>query len=326
MDEVTWIEVLTRQREVASRQRFDGRDSVTVGRAYDNDIIVDDTHVAAHHLRLARGDDGLWVAQDLGSINGLRLDGERATRERIVLESTSTLHIGNTFLRLRSASQPVAAEVPLVRSTPRWPIALACLALVLGVALLDLWRAETAEPKLIRYLSPLLVLAAVVAAWTCAWSVLSRILTGHARFGTHLLVISAGLALYTVYDEFSELGAFALSWTALARSVYIGAWVAFAAVCLAHLRVLGRTHLAIKAGAVVALAALGVTVQTLKLSEWRANYGQASTLERLEPPSIRVAGAQTATAFFSNSADLRTTLDQARSQEPAGDAGADSGD
>lgn len=323
MDEVTWIEVLTRQRDVAARQRFDGRNVITVGRAYDNDVVIDDAHVAAHHLRLVQGDDGMWIAEDLGSINGVRLESERASRERIVLDGSGTLQIGATFVRLRSSSQPVPAELPLVRGRPRWPIALACLAFVLGIALLDLWRAETAEPKLIRYLSPVLVLAAVVAAWTSAWSVLSRILTGHARFGTHLLVICAGLALYTVYDESSELGAFALSWTALARSVYIGAWVAFAAVCLAHLRVLGRTHLPIKAGAVIALAALGITVQTLKLSDWRANSGQALTLERLEPPSIRIAGAQSQPMFFTQTSDLRAALDTARSQEPEGDAAAD---
>ncbi|MEO7431627.1 MAG: FHA domain-containing protein [Dokdonella sp.] len=323
MDEVTWIEVLTRQRDVASRQRFDGRNIITIGRAYDNDVVVDDVHVAAHHLRLARGDDGVWIAEDLGSINGVRLEGARVMRGPIVLDGSGTLQIGATFVRLRTSSQPVAAELPLVRGTPRWPIALACFAFVLGVALLDLWRAETAEPKLIRYLSPVLVLAAVVAAWTCVWSVLSRILTGHARFGTHLLVICAGLALYTMYDESSELGAFAFSWTALARSVYIGAWVAFAAVCLAHLRVLGRAHLPIKVAAVIALAALGVTVQTLKLSEWRATYGQASTLERLEPPSIRIARPQSQPVFFTRSADLRAALDQARSQEPEGDAAAD---
>jgi hypothetical protein len=326
MDEVTWVEVLTRHHEVAMRQRFDGRDSLTVGRAYDNDVVIDDVHVAAHHLRLARGEDGRWGAEDLGSINGLRLDGQRGRRARVAIDATSTLHIGTTFLRVHTSATPVPAELPLTLAVPRWPIALACLALVLAVALLDLWRAETAEPKLIRYLSPALVLAAVVAVWTSAWSVLSRILTGHARFGMHLLIVSAGLVLYTAYDEFSELGAFALSWTALARSVYVGAWVAFAAVCLAHLRTLGRAHLPIKVIAVVALAALGITMQTLKLSEWRANYGQASTLERLEPPSIRIARAQTQAAFFTNNADLRKTLDMARKQEPTGDAGADGDD
>jgi hypothetical protein len=321
MDEVMWVEVLSRQRDVVERRRLVGHDVITIGRAYDNDVVLDDTHVGAHHLHIARGIDGHWVAEDLGSVNGLRVDGDRERHQHVVLDGATTLHIGNTYLRLRAASYPVPAELPLVRSMPRWPAALACIALVFALALLDLWRAETGEPKLIRYLTPVLALAAVIAIWTCAWSVLSRILGGHARFGTHLLIAGVGLLLYTTYDEFGELGAFALSWTALARYVYVGAWLVFAAVCFAHLRVLGVGHQAIKALAVVALAALGITVQSLKMSDWRANYGQASTLQRLEPPSIRVVGAQTPTAFLTNSADLKSVLDKARNDEPAGDGG-----
>lgn len=326
MDEVMWVEVLSRQHEVTLRQRIANHDVVTIGRAYDNDVVLDDAHIAAHHLRLTRDADGRWTAEDLGSINGLYLEGDRKRREQIVLDGSTTVHIGNTFLRLRTAIQDVPAELPLLRSVPRWPIALACIALVFALALLDLWRAETAEPKLIRYLTPVLLLAAVIAVWTFAWSVLSRILSGHARFATHLLIVGVGLLLYTVYDEFSELGSFALSWTALARYVYIGAWLAFAAVCFAHLRALGSTHLPIKAAAVLALAALGITVQSLKLSEWRATYGQASTLQRLEPPSIRIVGTQSQAAFFTGITDLKGALDKARSEEPGGDAAADGSD
>lgn len=315
MDEVIWIEVLSRQRDVVSRQRVPGN-ALTIGRAYDNDVVLDDPHVAAHHLRLARGDDGRWAAEDLGSINGLHADGAR--RERIVLGDDTVLQIGHTGLRLRSSAHAVPAELPIVRATPRWPLALGCLVLVFAFALLELWFAETAEPKAIRYLTPLLSLAVIVAIWTSAWSVLSRIFTGHARFGLHLLIVGAGLLAYSVYEQATELGAFALSWTALARYAYVGAWMAFAAVCFAHLRALGHSRLPLKVASVVALAALGVTMQSLKLSDWRANYGQPVTLQRLEPPSLRLVPAQRDAAFFANVEALKAGLDKARSEEPVG--------
>ncbi|GAA0712822.1 FHA domain-containing protein [Dokdonella soli] len=325
MDEVTWIEVLSRHREVASRQRV-ATNAVTIGRAYDNDVVLDDPHVAAHHLRLVRGDDGAWVAEDLGSLNGLFADGQHQRQARVVLNGGTTLRIGHTGLRLRTSAQPVPAEQPLLRSAPSWPLALGCLALVFGLALLDLWLRETGEPKLIGYLTPLLTLAVMVAIWTSAWSVLSRIFGGHARFGLHLLIVGAGLLAYTLYEQASELGAFALSWTALARSVYAGAWLAFAAVCFAHLRVLGNTRLPLKAIAVLALAALGIGMQSLKQSDWRANYGQPVTLQRLEPPSLRIVSAHSEIVFFANVASLKAGLDKARSEEPAGgESGAEMG-
>lgn len=43
-----WIEVLGRHGDVALRQRFTST-PITIGRAYDNDVVVDDLHVAAHH-------------------------------------------------------------------------------------------------------------------------------------------------------------------------------------------------------------------------------------------------------------------------------------
>ena len=53
-----WIEVLSRlHHDVAARYRFSDV-PITIGRAYDNDVVVDDPHVAAHHLRITRGENG----------------------------------------------------------------------------------------------------------------------------------------------------------------------------------------------------------------------------------------------------------------------------
>lgn len=322
MGEVIWIEVLSRQRDVVARQRVSG-DAFSIGRAYDNDLVLDDPHVAAHHLRLLREADGGWVAEDLDSINGLRVDGAR--RARVPLDGATIVVAGHTGLRLRTSAQAVPAEVPLARpGAPHWAIALACLAGVFALAMLELWLGETGEPKLIRYLTPLLTLAVIVAIWVSGWSVLSRVFHGHARFGLHLLIVATGLLAYSLYEQVAELGAFALSWTALARGVYVGAWLLFAAVCYAHLRALGPARLPLKAACVLALAALGITMQSLKQSDWRANYGQPETLQRLEPPSLRIVAAREPGAFFADAERLKASLDRARSETPAGgDASAD---
>jgi len=314
--EFVWLEVLGRHRDVITRQRITSK-AITVGRAYDNDIVLDDPHVAAHHLRIARGDDGAWTATDLGSVNGVFVEGDRARRQHIVLDGATTLQLGHTGLRLRRSTQEVAPELPVLRSVPRWPLALVCIGAVLALEWLGLWLGETGEPKLIRYLTPLLSVAAVITVWTTVWGLLSRVFTGQARLGVHLLIISAGVLAFSLYQQITEFGAFALSWTALSSSVYVIGWLIFAAVCFAHLRALGPSRLPLKAGAVLALAALGITMQHLKLSEWRSTYGQAATLQRLQPPSLRVVAAQAQTAFFANDAALQAALDKSRNEEPA---------
>ncbi|HEY0180049.1 MAG TPA: FHA domain-containing protein [Dokdonella sp.] len=327
MDEVIWLELLSRHHEVVSRRRV-SEASITLGRAYDNDVVLDDPYVAAHHLRLARSDDGAWIAEDLGSVNGVHVAGVRARQARVAVDGGTTLRIGHTFVRLRHARDAVAPELPLARGAPHWLVAALCLAAAFALALLDLWLGETAEPKLIRYLTPLIGLACAVAIWTAAWSVLSRVFAGHARFGLHFAIAGAGLLAFSVYDELTALGAFALSWTALAQTAYVGGWLIFAAIVFAHLRALGRARLPLKALAAIALAALGITMQSLRLSEWRSNYGMPTTLQRLEPPALRLVGPRSADAFFADAEALKARLDRARSEEPpdGDDADAQGGD
>jgi len=70
MAAVMWIEVLSRDGEVVARERIEAPEA-RIGRAFDNDVVVNDPHVAPHHLRVFRGDDGELVAEDLGTLNGL---------------------------------------------------------------------------------------------------------------------------------------------------------------------------------------------------------------------------------------------------------------
>ena len=325
MDEVTWIEVVGRHREQALRERL-GADAVTLGRAWDNDIVLDDAHVAAHHLRIARDADGRWIAEDLGSVNGLRVEGERGTQQRVTLAPGTTLRVGHTLVRLYRGSDAVPAELPLGRNRSAWPAALLCFALVLALSVLELWLGETSEPKLVRYLTGVLALAAIALLWTAAWAAISRLFVGHARFGLHLLIAAAGLLVYSLYDPLGEFGAFALSWTAPARYAYVLAWVMLGATCFAHLGALSRKHLPLKATAITALVVLGVGVQSLKLSDWRANYGQPVMLQRLAPPWLRVAATREPAAFFAGSARLQAKVDAARAEEPSGDDAGAAGD
>ena len=316
-DAAIWVEVLSRLHHDAVVARYRcATDPVRIGRAYDNDVVVDDPHVAAHHLRIVRMDDGELVAEDLGSRNGLFLDRDREPRERIPIDGERPLRIGHTLLRVRTATHAVPAEQMLVHVAPYWPTALACIVGVFGIAVLDLWLSETGEPKAIRYLTPLLILTIAVGVWTAGWSVLTRVFTGHARFGHHFLIVAAGLLAFSVYDQVAEAGAFAFSWTGLGTTAYIAAWLVFGAICYAHLLVLGRTKRPLKFAIVAVLAAAGIAMQTLKQSEYRSNYGQPIALHRLEPPALRMVSPQRESAFFTDSAALREALDKARTEEP----------
>jgi hypothetical protein len=56
---------------------------VTIGRASDCDIRLSDETVSAHHATLVRKRDGTFELSDMGSRNGVRVNGERVERKRV---------------------------------------------------------------------------------------------------------------------------------------------------------------------------------------------------------------------------------------------------
>lgn len=65
-----------RPRRVLRVHALDGS-VVTIGRADDNHIVLNDLQASRHHAELSRGADGTWEVVDLGSHNGTFLNGVR---------------------------------------------------------------------------------------------------------------------------------------------------------------------------------------------------------------------------------------------------------
>jgi FHA domain-containing protein len=313
--EVVWIEVVSRARDVVARHRCSGSE-IRVGRAYDNDVILDDPYVAPHHLRIHRGESGAWVAEDLETANGLYLDHGADRFGWVELDGNRLLRIGHTFLRLREASHAVAPERTDQRRWGRWPI-IAVLAVILAaIDVGSTWLTDVSEPKLSPYLVSVLTVTVLIAIWTAIWSVLARIFSGLARFEQNLLIALAGMVVYALYREFAEAAGFAFSWSTLATYQYIGIWSLLAAVCFLHLRVVSPSRVKLKAGLVVALLATGIGVQLLNQSELRTGTGidRQGMAIHLLPPEFRLTPLQSEDGFFADIESLKAKLDHDRTE------------
>lgn len=313
MDEVVWIEVLSRHRTVVARYRCAGA-VIRIGRAYSNDVVLDDPFVAAEHLRVFRDEGGLLIAEDIGSANGLFEDQETARRPRIVLDRDQILRIGRVHLRIRDASHAVPRERLAEPPSRLWPVALALSIAVVAAGALSLWLAETTEPRILRYLEPLLTLVFLVGAWAAGWAVFSRILLGQARFERHLIVALAGTLALSLVNESTRIAAFSLAWRGLALYAYIGLWGIAALICLVHLHEIGPTRMWLKSAVVGSLAGFAIATQALMQSEARfASDQQAAAI--LMPPDLRLAPLQNEDAFFADVERTLDKLDRMRSQE-----------
>ncbi len=85
----------------------DARAVVKVGKAPDNDIVLDDDTVSRHHLTVARVPEGLLV-RDLGSTNGVRVGGARI--KEALVDPGTVVRAGEVELAIRLELSGV--EVP----------------------------------------------------------------------------------------------------------------------------------------------------------------------------------------------------------------------
>jgi len=302
------VEILSRHRDVVARFRCAGE--AHIGRGYDNDVIVDDPYVAAHHLRVFRDESGALVAEDLGSVNGTCLYRDNKRQTRIVVNGDWPIQIGRTYLRIRDANHGVEPERVASAEMRSLPILVAVLlgALILTIDVGAVWLAETAEPKASNYLSPLLSGVGLVATWVGIWSLISRVFSGRSHFQRHLLVALSGLLCFLLYHEFAQVFGFALLWRAAADYEYAVLWSVLAVVCILHMRAQGSARLWLKGGFVAALLVGIITVQTVQQFEALRSSGRHNTVRRLMPPALRLAPVHNEDTFFAEIGQLRAEL------------------
>lgn len=315
-----YVEHLHRDGSVLARVPVQGA-RLRIGRALDNDLVLDDPHVAAHHAELHLDDDGARAALvDLGSLNGIaRQRGRR--QARIEVADDQALLLGQALIRVRHVLWPVPAERPL-HTRMVWPWALLALAATLGYTAWTVWLGDLTD-KSPPYLVLLSASAAILAAWSGAYAVLGRLISGNERFFSHLLIACCGCLVGVVADTALEVLAFASGWV---WPMQVSRYVLILVVALTvrtHLRLADPGHWpALRwAVGVVALGVAVVPAAQLWISEGRLT--RVHTLGHVEFPALRLAPAVSVERFTAEAASLKARADASRRRDSSGDTGAD---
>jgi len=313
---VIWIDVLSRHGEVASRSRI-AADEARVGRAFDNDVVLDDPHVAPHHVRIFRGEDVALAAEDLGTLNGLYPEHGARSVTRLTLAADPGIRIGRTVIRVHDSARAVEPERLLTppRAHARWALLLG-LTLVFLLALVQ-WLATTSEPSANVLLLPILGLATGIAVWSALWAIQSRLFFGQARYALHARIALTACIALVLWDQLVETTSFAFASRVIGEYGGVGAWMILAATCYAHLRAIGTRHMNFAMGLVVALVVAGAALQYVGKSETQKLIGQRATLGDLKPPAFRAVPLASADEFFKRTEGAKVKVDQLRTKEPA---------
>ena len=305
---------------------------VRIGRALDNELVLSDAHVAAHHLMIAPGAQGL--ALTLAETNNGALLGSRRLRSGDVAPLAATgepaeITLGRTHLRLRLPGHTLAAELPMAAASSlrrrALPIVLAALLLIAGT--LFTTYLDTDPDGLTRAVGNMLLTTVIgAAAWCAVWALLSKTFTRQAQFGWHLRVfLFASLALLALSALPALLG-FAFSWPWVTDFAFV-ATIAVAAVTLYfHLLAVEPARRLWLRWAAVTCAGVGVALTLWFNLQRNDQFGDELYMNHLFPPALRVAKPVPLDGFIEGLASLKPTLDKKARESGRGEDGGRSDD
>jgi Inner membrane component of T3SS, cytoplasmic domain len=283
--------------------------SFRIGRALDNDLVLDDPHCAPYHARLEIDANGVARLHDLGTSNGIvAARNKRAAVHEI--KTDDPYRIGQSNIRVRSSEWPLAAERVLSRRAA-WPYALAGLALVLAYGAWELWLKDVQE-KSPAYLYDLSGRALVLCLWSSIYTLFGRLVAGENRFFSHLLIACTGYIAGTLILNFLETLAFSMSWLWPARITEPVVVIVAALTVRAHLRLADPRHWPTLRIGVVIVATLAIVVPLAQQWISHQRLTDVQTLHAIEHPALRVAQPKPLQEFSASAESLKARVDKAR--------------
>lgn len=318
---MTWfVELMHRDGSVQTRRRVDGSE-LRMGRALDNDLVIDDPYCAAHHALLRIEPDGSAVLRDLGTLNGIapargKRDngGKNGNRTAVfTVQNDAPFRAGQSLIRIRNSAWPMPPELALSFRLI-WPFALLALVLVLLHTAWHLWLTDVSE-KSPQYLYGLVGVAAGVSVWSGMYALLGRLISGTERFFTHLLIASCGYLVIAFAERALALVSFSMAWLWPLRIEYSVTILLIASLVRAHLRVADPRHWPTLRWTVALVAALALFVPVAQLWISSHRLTNVQTLSTSEHPALRLAQPIGVEAMIESTAPLKTRVDALRSKD-----------
>lgn len=283
---------------------------LSIGRAMDNDLVIDDPHLAPRHARLAPDADGTLLLQALPTLNGVRMNGRPVDAPRPLPAAGALLLLGGTRLRLRLPGESLAAEVPLPYHAAPRPTPLAAALGLLVLMLGGHWLALDPGAGYEAWLPLLLGLPLALAAWCGIWALMSKLFQHRFDFMGHLRLALPWLLALGLAEALWPLATAALN---LPRLWMLGPSILAVLAALlvhAHLVHLLPLHRRAVAVSVAALAAAGLALSVA--TAWRSHDRLVAQpyMSTLPPPALRLADTQPAAALVQAIAPLADALAQ----------------
>lgn len=314
MERLAWVEILDRHGDVSSRHPVYAW-PLKVGRAYTNDIVLDDPYVAPNHLEIVPADEGRYQLKIVNSINAMMLDTMRGKQADAAVSPNQTVRIGHTQLRIRPVDYEVSAErtLPSNAWARSWPALFAGVAALILMHLLTLWLNYDRADGYSILLLPILGGVFLLLLWVGFWALIGRVVSGRANFIAHavnaslgvtLLILLSGL-MYGYVDFAFNSSMMSNLFPELAEPLIIGT------LLYRHIGLVSRMSRRrigmIVAALMASLIGFGYVTENLTAD---SNLTDMSYSRTIGPPFMLIARGKSAEAFIAGAAALKSRVDE----------------
>jgi pSer/pThr/pTyr-binding forkhead associated (FHA) protein len=283
---------------------------VSIGRAIDCDIVLDDPYVAAQHATIGDHEGALQLTAG-ETVNGAWVRKRRiAAGQRIDLAAGDVIQVGGTRLRIRRDADAVAAErrwVPEASGSVRAVLLLMLLFSVWNAA--DLWVHDDPGGRLTDYLPVLIGGPVAVAIWAGIWSVGSKLTRHRFDFWTHTAIALLASLAMGVVGLLLPLFAFTSGWSWPSRvGPLVVAAIAWSAVG-AHIGRLLPGRPRVLAAVMASLFVVGLGLFSYHTYETQDRFFPELYVSTLAPPALRLAPTVSTARFVDEARALKATLE-----------------
>lgn len=305
------VELAARGHKSAGFHTFDSH-CVSIGRAYDNDLILDEIHVSPHHAQLRCDDEGIWWLHDLASSNGLMNRRHQRQPSPLRIESGDEVWLGKVHLKFFSRQHAVEEAISLSATETvlhsltnpvlAFAIVVCAIALLTGIE----WQQSFKSFRWKEFLPEAIGLPLMAVVWASLWAGIGRLLKHDSRFVAQIIVSFVYLIAMQLWIGITAIVAFnSSSFIVFKALLYGGSGALFALLLAFNMRLatsMGSRHRTAYANGVAwALVALVVV-----LSEYgtRERFGNPKYVSAMFPPITRLAPSISVDQYETDSAGI----------------------
>ena len=306
------VEVVDRSGNVQHRVRVEQL-PFRVGRALDNDLVLDDPYVCPHHAEI-RGEEQTELV-DCGSLNGCFHGTDRERKPRIALAGNADLRIGHTLLRFRAVDESLPATLADPMAGSRWlgldrlRWAIAAMAGSAGFVIAEQIIGSTQTVRLGVIVSSAAPALIVLALWALTWSLVNRVVAHRFHYAGHLAIGGFGVITASLMEALGNYLGFAFSAEErVATFASISNAVLISVLIFGHLRLISRGStrgLLLPAGLIgIAFLALAI-LPNARDGQFRSEPEISASLK---PPIAALRGGRDSQTYYQ---DATRALDAA---------------